>query len=145
MPSKHEEFWQHGTYAVIGNSAVKPFPTLTYNALKEQPDKVVFAVDASCDQIEGDAAYSDLNELPKPVDAAVLEVPREETAAWIERLAAVGVNNVWIHMGRETPQALALAEEKGLQVCSGTCAVQYLTSGFPHNIHRLLRKLSGRW
>jgi predicted CoA-binding protein len=79
------------------------------------------------------------------VEAVILEVPREETAAWIEKIAAADIKDVWIHMGRETPEALKLAEEQGLDVRSGTCAVQYLTGGFPHNVHRLLRKLAGRW
>jgi hypothetical protein len=48
-------------------------------------------------------------------------------------------------MGRETPEALKLAEDRGLEVCAGTCAVQYLGGGFPHSIHRALRKLAGRW
>jgi hypothetical protein len=50
-------------------------------------------------------------------------------------------------MGPETPEALALAlaERKGLRVRTGTGAVQYLTGEFPHNVHRALRKLIGRW
>jgi len=145
MPSRHESFWQHTKYAVVGRSSAKPFPRLTYNALKEAEGMTVFAVDPSCNEIEGDPAYAGFADLPEPVDAVVLEVPREETASWIERAADAGIARVWIHMGRETPEALDAAEKLGIEVCSGTCAVQYLTGGFPHNIHRLLRKAAGRW
>jgi predicted CoA-binding protein len=86
MPSQHEAFWlDHTTFAVIGNSAAKPFPVLTYKELRQNPDTTVYAVDPSCDLIEGDPAASDLAGLPGPVEAVVLEVPREETAAWIGR------------------------------------------------------------
>jgi predicted CoA-binding protein len=145
MPSHHEWFWQAASFAVVGRSEAKPFPVLTYGALKGMSGKTVYPVDPSRDRIEGDPAYPDLESLPEPVEAVVLEVPREETADWIEKIAEAGIRNVWIHMGRETPEALKLAEEGGLDVRSGTCAVQYLTGGFPHNVHRLLRKLAGRW
>lgn len=145
MPSRHERFWHHSNYAVVGRSSVKPFPRLTYKALKEAEGKTVYAVDSSCEEIDGDPAYDDLADLPDPIEAVVLEVPKEETASWVERAADTGVTRVWIHMGRETPEALELAEERGIEVCAGTCAVQYLTGGFPHNIHRFLRKAAGRW
>ncbi len=146
MTSKHELFWTHDRYAFVGHSAHKPFPELSYAAAKKQ-GKTVFAVDpgAETETVQGDAVFSDLEALPEPVDAVVLEVPQEETAEWVARAADAGISKVWIHMGRDTPEALALAAERGLEVCSGTCAVQYLRGGFPHNIHRLLRKLSGHW
>ena len=145
MPSPHEAFWTNTTFAVVGRSASKPFPALTYNALKAMDGKTVYAVDPSRDEIEGDPAFKDLSTLPTPVDAVVLEVPAEETASWVERAADAGITRVWIHMGRETPEALTLADERGLELCTGTCAVQYLRGGFPHNIHRLLRRAAGRW
>lgn len=145
MPSQHETFWLAETFAVVGHSELKPFPVLTYKALRQMPGKTVYPIDSSRDRIEGDTAFDDLASLPERVDAVVLEVPKEETADWIDRAAAAGIRDVWIHMGRETPEAMALAEEKDLNVRTGTCAVQYLTGGFPHNVHRLLRKLAGRW
>jgi predicted CoA-binding protein len=144
MVSKHEEFWTHERYAFVAHSTVKPFPALSYAAAKAK-GKTVFPVDPSVAAVDGDKTFADLDALPEPVDGVVLEVPREETAAWIERAADAGVSRVWIHAGRDTPEALALAAERGLAVCSGTCAVQYLRGGFPHNVHRALRKLSGNW
>ncbi len=145
MTSRFEAFWNETGFVVVGNSAGKPSPILTYSALKGRAGTTVVAVDPGREEIDGEPALDDLDGLPETVTAAVLEVPRAETAAWVERVAAAGISKVWIHMGRETPEALSLAREKGLEVCSGTCAVQYLSGGFPHNIHRFLRKLSRRW
>jgi predicted CoA-binding protein len=145
MPSLHETFWENEKFALVGRSEVKPFPTLSYAALKKAAGKTVFAVDPSADEIEGDPAFKDLASLPEPVDAVVLEVPKEETAQWVQQAADAGITEVWIHMGRETPEALSLAEEKGLEVRTGTCAVQYLDTSFPHNIHKFFRKLTGKW
>jgi uncharacterized protein len=144
MASPHEAFWEHERYALVGNSAEKPFPKLSYKALKEK-GKTVFPVDPSASEVEGDQVYDDLASVPGPLDGVVIEVPKEETASWMEQAADAGVTRVWIHMGRETPEALAIAGERGIEVCSGTCAVQYIDRGFPHNIHRFFRKLSGNW
>jgi predicted CoA-binding protein len=145
LASDYEKFWEHGSFAVVGHKAKKNFPHLTYRALKQQ-GKLVFPVDPSVDEIEGDRAYADLDALPERVDALILEVPREETRDWIARAAAAGIKDVWIHMARETPEALALAREKGMNARSGTCAVMYLTPGFTyHSIHKWIMKLIGKY
>ena len=145
MPSNHEEFWSYQRYAFVGISADKPFPELSYAAVRAEEGKTVFAVDPSVDEVLGDKAYDDLASLPAAVQAVVLEVPKEKTAEWVAKAADAGVEHVWIHMGRETPEALDLAKEKRINVRHGTCAVQYVRGGFPHVVHKFLRKLSGRW
>jgi len=145
MPSAYENFWTESSYAVVGHSAKEPFPKITYRELKKSGKKV-FAVDLSADVIEGDKAYSDLPSLPEQVEAIVIETPKEETRDWIAQAAEVGIKNVWIHMGCETPEALDLAREKGLNVCHGTCAVMYLVPGFSvHSIHKWISKLFGKY
>lgn len=145
MASKHEAFWQHASYAVVGHSARAPFPKLTYGALKALGKRVV-PVDPEADTIEGDKALGSLAAIPHALDGVVIEVPPEETKGWVEQAAEKGVPRVWIHMNRDTPEALAVAKDKGIEVCSGTCAVQYLTTGFSvHAIHRTIRKLLGRY
>ncbi len=136
--SSFEEFWDHQNFAVIGHSAKKPFPTLTYEALKKA-GKTVHAVDPSTPSIKGDATCSDLASLPNAVDGVVIETPKEETRHWVERAADLGIKHVWIHMGRDTPEALAVAREHGINVRSGTCAVMYLKGGY-HTIHKWINK-----
>ena len=147
MASKHEAFWEHESY-VVGHSAKAPFPRLTwltYGALRALGKRVV-AVDPEADTIEGDKAYKSLAAIPHPIDGVVIEVPPEETKGWMEEAAALDVPRAWIHMKRDTPEALAVAAEKKMDVCTGTCAVQYLTPGFSvHAIHRTIRKALGRY
>ena len=80
MPSEYEKFWTHESFAVVGHTAKRGFPKLTYGALRQQGRKV-FAVDPSASEIEGDKAYPDLASLPEKVEAVVLEVPKEEGMA----------------------------------------------------------------
>jgi predicted CoA-binding protein len=145
MPSEHEKFWSHASFAFVGNSAVKPFPKLSYGELKKSGKKV-FAVDPSVDQIAGDSTFRDLESLPEKVEAVVLETPREETEAWVRQAADAGAQSVWIHMGRETPEAVALAKDRGLDVLTGTCAVMYAKQGLSyHSLHKWINQAFGKY
>ena len=124
-------------------SKQKPFPALTYDALKAR-GSTVYPLDESAPEIEGDPAYHALDELPGPVDAAVLEVAREDTAEWVGRIADAGIGSLWIHMGRETPEALELAKQRGMTVQHGTCSVMYLKGGY-HKIHKWIDQLRGQY
>jgi predicted CoA-binding protein len=142
MPSEHEKFWTHGSFAVVGHTAQRGFPRLSYAALREQGRKV-FAVDPSIPEIDGDKVYQDFESLPEKVEAVVLEVPKEETEDWVRKAADAGIRNVWIHMARDTPEALSLAKERGLHVLTGTCAVMYVKPGFSyHTLHKWVNQLS---
>ena len=146
MASAHEAFWTQSSYAFVGHSAKKGFPRISYGKLKKQGTKKIFAVDPSADQIDGDKTYPDLRSLPEKVDAVVLEVPREETLGWVQQAADAGIKNVWVHMGRETPEAVELARQKGLNILTGTCAVMYVAPGFTyHSIHKWVNKLLGKY
>jgi predicted CoA-binding protein len=145
MASAFEAFWTQSRYAFVGHSAAKGFPRLSYGAAK-RCGKRVFAVDASVAEIDGDKTYADLRALPEQVDGVVVEVPRAETLDWVRQAADVGIKNVWVHMNRDTPEAVAFAKEHGLNLLTGTCAVMYLTAGFSaHGAHKWLNKLLGKY
>jgi predicted CoA-binding protein len=145
MASAHEAFWTQSSFAFVGDSAKKGFPRISYGEAKKGGKKV-FAVDPSVDQIDGDTTYPDLRSLPQKVDGVVLEVPREETLGWMRQAADAGIKNVWVHMNRDTPEAVEFAKQKGLNLLTGTCAVMYVSQGFSyHSIHKWLNKLIGKY
>ena len=84
MASQRRSFWEHESFVVIGHTGARSFPKMTYRGLRDS-GKTVFAVDPSLDEVEGDPAFPDLAALPSPVEAAVLELPKDETAAWVAR------------------------------------------------------------
>lgn len=145
MASAYETFWTQSSFAFVGHSSARGFPRLSYAEAKKR-GKQVFAVDPTIDNIDGDRTYSDLRSLPQKVDGVVVEVPREETLDWVRQAADVGIKNVWVHMNRDSPEAVAFAREHGLNLLTGTCAVMYLTGGFSaHGVHRWLNKLVGKY
>lgn len=145
MPSNYETFFDAERFAVVGDSAQTPFPILSYRGLKRL-GKTVFPVDRSTDRIDGDQAFASLDALPESPQAVIIEVPKQETGAWVAQAAAVGAADVWIHMGLETEDAIALAAEKGINLRTGTCAVMYLSRGFSyHSIHKAIMKALGKY
>ena len=145
MTSNYETFWENDRFAVVGDKAKQGFPVLTYRGLKNL-GKSVFPVDPCMTEIEGDHAYATLDDLPAKVDAIVLEVPKADTKHWVAKAADAGIKDVWIHMGRETPEALALARDKGMNARCGTCAVMYVKpEPSYHSIHKWIMKVAGKY
>ena len=145
MSSSREQFWTHGAYAVIGHNAQRPFPKLSYRGLTASGKKV-YAVDPSGGEVEGYPTVPSLEALPGPVDAAVLELPKEEVPAWLHKLADAGIQRAWLHMKTDSPEALAAAKERNIELQYGTCAVMYVTPGVTfHSIHKLIMKATGKF
>lgn len=145
MPSNHETFFRLARFGVVGHSKVKPFPLITYRRLKAL-GKSVHAIDPSTDQIDGDRAYPDLAALPGPIDALIIETPKAETRDWVNAAAEAGIRDVWVHQGLETPEAVTVAETRGINLRTGSCAVMYLDPGLSvHGLHKLIMKLTGRY
>jgi len=141
--TEKEKFWQLQSFAFVGHSEKRGFPKTSFGTLLKKGGKA-FAVDPSVAEIKGQKTYPDFQSLPEKVEGAILELPKEETADWVGKASEAGIKNVWIHMGTETPEAVELAQEKGLTVHTGTCAVMYLKTGFPfHALHRWINKRKG--
>lgn len=145
MVSNREQFFEKQVYAVVGNSKAASFPVLTYKGLKAS-GKTAYPVDPGVDEIEGDKTFKDLASIPATVDGVILEVPKEETRDWVGKAADIGVKDVWVHMQRETDEAITLAKERGINLRTGTCAVMYVTPGITfHSIHKWIMKLAGKY
>lgn len=146
MASDYENFWNHDTYVLVGHTgSARKFPQQTYDGLKKN-GKTVYAIDPGAEDINGDPTYADFASLPGQADCAVLELPREKTKEWVEKAADAGIKKIWIHQKTETPEAVELAKEKGMEVLTDTCAVMYVTPGVTyHSIHKWIFKLLGKY
>jgi uncharacterized protein len=141
MPSNYETFFNGQKFAVVGNSEKMSFPVLTYRGLKNL-SKTVFPIDAKADEIDGDRVYRDLTGLPEQVDRVIFELPKNEMESWVSKAVEAGIKDAWIHMGCDTKEAIRLAEEKGINLRTGTCAVMYVTPDPSfHSIHKWIMKI----
>lgn len=96
-------------------------------------------------ELEGRTAYRALADLPEPVGGLVLVVPKPQAAALVGEAAKAGIARVWLQQGAESPEAEALAKEKGLAYVGGECLLMFLRdTGFLHRAHRWVNGVFGR-
>jgi hypothetical protein len=145
-PSRKQQFFTLPSFAVVGDSAGWPFPRLTYRNLRAL-GREVYPVDlAGAAEIEGDPAFRSIADLPGPVAGAIVEVAPARTLEAVEQVIAGGVAALWLHMGTETPEALAACASAGIEPHTGGCAVMYTQRGFSfHSLHKAVVKLRGRY
>ncbi len=146
MPSTKQSFFDLQSYAVIGNSRTKGFPMITYGNLRRR-NKTVYPVDIGGKAtISGDAAYASLQDLPAPVEAAIVELPRYATMEAVKQIADAGIKNVWLHQRSESDEVLRYCNDEGLQVHAGSCAVMYTNDRLSyHSVHKKLWKMLGKY
>ena len=141
----YQSFWEFSRFGIVGNSAKKPFPKITYGKLKKN-GKQVFPVDPVLSKIDGDPVFTEISDLPDDIEAVIIEVPKKESLEAVKQSIEKGIMNIWIHINCDSPEALSYAKEKGASLWYGTCAVMYLSSGFSiHTLHGWINKKRGRY
>lgn len=96
-------------------------------------------------QAEGRTCHASVRAISPPPEGALLFTPPAETARVVEDCAAAGVRRVWMHRGAgkgaASPEALALAREKGLLVVTDLCPFMVLPgAGLGHRMHAWFRR-----
>ncbi len=105
----------------------------------------VFPVHPEATELDGYACYRRLAEIPGGVDAAWICIPPERVPDVLRECSQAGVRKAWLQVGAESPAALALARELGIDVISGKCIFTVATPAKGvHGWQRAVRKLTGR-
>lgn len=120
----------------FGNAAYKELKARGYEVLLIHPE---------AREIDGATCYPNLAALPDKVDGMLVSVPPSRSEKLLREAASVGVRNVWLQAGAETPELLALGQELGLNVVSGKCILMYAppVRSF-HWWHRTFCRLTGQ-
>ncbi len=111
------------TVALVGatDNAAKYGATI-YRNLKAKGIPV-FAVNPNRDTVDDDAAYASLADLPQAPTIVNLVVPPRIGIGVLAEMAELGYENVWFQPGAESPAAVALAEELGLNYLVDACTM----------------------
>jgi uncharacterized protein len=72
-------------------------------------------------QIFGEWTYPSLRDIGVPIDAVNVFRPPEEAEGIARDAVAVGAKVLWYQQGTESAEAVAIAEEAGLNVVWGRC------------------------
>lgn len=105
----------------------------------------VVLVHREAKEIAGMPCRPDLAAVRDAVDGVLVSVRPREAPAVLREAAAAGLRNVWLQQGAESPEALALARELGLNLVARKCVLMYAppVKGI-HGFHRTLARLFGR-
>ena len=86
-----ENFLAQKKLAVIGVSRNgKKFGNVIYQELKKRA-YLVYPINQSADEIEGDRCYPDLFSLPQAVEGVVINIPPTQAEKVLENCASVGI------------------------------------------------------
>ena len=137
-----EEFITSKSIAVVGVSRNgKKFGNSALTELAKRGYEV-FAVHPEAEEIAGTRCYPNLTALHGKVDAVLICISPGGVAGVLREAAAIGLKNVWLQQGAESPEAIALAKELKLNLVSGRCILMYAppVEGF-HSWHRAIYRI----
>ena len=135
--------------AVIGASDRKDSFARTIDQALTDHGYDVVPVNPRLTELDDRPCYSSIEDVPGPVDGAIVMVGPDAATRAVEEVAAAGVQKVWLFKGvgapgAASPDAIAACEGHGLDTIAGACPLMFLEPvGSVHRIHRSLRRLRG--
>jgi hypothetical protein len=145
MDETVQNFVQCKRIAVVGVSRdAKKFGNAIYTELKKRGYQV-YAVNPSIQDLAGEPCYPGLEALRGKIDGAVICLQPAKITAVLQEAAQIGLHNIWLQQGSESPEVLKTARDLGLNPVSKKCILMYATpvQSF-HNFHRFVMKLVGQ-
>jgi len=116
------DFLSQGPYAVAGASGDRAkFGNKVLRAYQSKGWKV-YPINPRETEIEGLTAYPDLKSLPEIPRGVSIITPPAITERIVAEAADAGARFVWMQPGAESPEAIRIARERGLDVIAdGSC------------------------
>jgi len=142
--SSVEQFLSQKSLAVAGASrGGKKFGNAVLKDLRKK-GYAISLIHPEAKEIEGLPCHASISELASQVGGLVLVVPPEQTKRIVHEAVAVGIRNIWMQQGSESPEAVQLCQEKGTNVIHGECILMYAQPRAIHAFHRWLWKVLGK-
>jgi uncharacterized protein len=144
-----EEFLAQKRIAVAGVSRDPKQPAnLIYRRLRDTGHEV-FAVNPNAAEVEGDACYAAVTQIPDGVDGVVVVTPADAAPAVVADCAAAGVPRVWLHRGMgpgsSSEEAVAACRHYGIAVIPGGCPNMFgATSDAGHRCMLRVLQVTGK-
>jgi predicted CoA-binding protein len=140
--------------ALVGvSSQPKDFSRMLFHELVEHGYDVV-PVNPKVSEVEGRPAYARVQDIPAPVDGALLMTPPEMSERVVEDCAEAGIERVWLHRGAGrgavSDAAVSAGQAHGMSMVPGECPLMFLEgpSGHPgwiHRVHGWCKRLVGHY
>lgn len=142
-----EEFLAQHHIAVAGVSRDEKQPAnLIYRRLRDTGHDV-YAVNPNAEEVEGDACYAHVTDVPVALDGIVVVTAPDVADRVVAEAHAAGVPRVWLHRGlgagSSSQTAVDFCTEHGMAVIPGGCPNMFGDTCDPgHACMRVLLQLS---
>jgi len=145
MNTMIQEFIDGKRIALAGASRTgKKFGNSAYKELKAR-EYEVYLVHPEAQEIEGETCYPNLASLPSKVDGVLVCLPPNQGSTVLREAADLGIRNIWLQQGADSPELLSLGRELDLNLVSGKCILMYAPPVRSiHRFHRGFVKLIGQ-
>lgn len=107
--------------AVVGYSDNPAKVSYRIGGYLKQAGYKVYAVNPTVEQIDGEATYASLSDVPEPIDIVNVFRRPEYLMGVVEDAIAVGAHVVWAQLGIYDAFAAEKARDAGLQVVMDRC------------------------
>ncbi|MDD4493187.1 MAG: CoA-binding protein [Eubacteriales bacterium] len=102
-------------WAVVGVSKdPAKYGNMIYKRLKSRGYEV-FAINPTCDTVDGDKCYNNLSSLPKLPEVINMVVSPERAKPVLEEAAKLGVTYIWFQPGTFNDEILEMSKKLGLE------------------------------
>ena len=91
-----------------------------YRDLKSKGYRL-FPVNLKRATVDGDRAYPNLQSLPETPDIVNLVVPPEISLTVAQQCLRLGIENLWLQPGAESPEVLEYLQDNGFNYMAGAC------------------------
>jgi hypothetical protein len=147
MDARIQDFISGKRIALVGASRSNEknkFGNMAATELKRRGYEV-YLVHPQADTINGEAAYHNLSALHGRVDGVLVILPAAKSTPVLQEAAALGIRNVWIQQGGESPDLIELGKELKLNMVTHKCILMYAqpVRSF-HTIHRFIARVTGQ-
>jgi len=118
-----DSFLDGSPHAVVGASRDRAKYGNKVLRVYMQNDRTVFPVNPKNEEIEGIKTYLDLASLPEPVHGISVITPPRVTESVVQQADVLGIKHVWMQPGAESPAAVEMAQEAGINIIAGTACL----------------------
>jgi uncharacterized protein len=103
----------------------------------------VYPVSRNCDEINGKKCLKDISELYGVVESVIIAANKKDALDIVRNIDSGKIKNVWFSKGADSPESIAEAKDKNINVVSGYCPLMFMNPEGFHKFHEFMSKLFG--
>jgi uncharacterized protein len=122
----------------------KKFGNIVFRTLKGKGCTLI-PINPNSGEIEGIPFVNSIASLNNSVQKMLIVTNKKDTFKVTEEAILMGIKNIWIQNGCETPEAIDLATSKNISLISNACILMYANPTGFHKFHQSISKFFGSY